>query len=315
MKIKKFIRFMVEVIGQLEREHRLGTAHVYQYALNAFRTFVKAEECWARSLDAALVKEFEAFMKRHSLMPSTSATYMRMLRATYNRAAVLNLVGVYNRSLFSDVYTGTDSLVKRALPPEVMGQWLLMDEEKELPEHLRLPWACFSLMFLLRGMPLSDLARLRQCDYKDGVISYCRHKTDRPMTLAVPADAQVLLERYANTNKSSPYLLPLLSYEGNNLEEERKEYQLVLSRYNYGLAQIGETCQIKEKISSYTARHTWATTACAEGAPIDLVCSAMGHSSSRVTQRYVKTFENKKINEMNESLISCVKRMAKSWKV
>lgn len=309
MKIKKFIRFMDGVIEQLARDHKLGTLHVYKYALKAFRSFIKAEGCWGRSLDVGLIKEFEVCMERRSLSLGTSGTYMRMLRATYNRAAKLNQVGVYNRYLFDGVYTGTDSVVKRALSAETMGQVLLTDE-RELPDALPLTCACFKLMLMLRGIPFSDLAHLRKCDYKDGVITYCRYKTNRWMAVKVPADARILLERYANTDANTPYLLPLLGYVGNDVAEEHRLYLLALGRFNYRLPLVGSALKIDVKLSSYTARHTWATAACMQGTSIDLVCDAMGHSSPRVTKRYVKPFEEKKINEMNESLINYVKQKA-----
>lgn len=297
------------VINQLEIDHKLGTAYVYRYALKALRAFIKQEGCWGRSLDVGLVKEFEVFMENRSLLLGTSGTYMRMLRATYNRAARLNLVGVYNRYLFDGVYTGTDSVVKRALSSEVMGTVLLTDE-RELPDTLPLACACFKLMLMLRGMPFSDLAHLRKCDYKEGVITYLRHKTHRWMTIEVPEDARILIERYANTDANTPYLLPLLSYAGNDVIEEHRLYLRALGRFNYRLPRMGDALKIGSKLSSYTPRHTWATAACMQGTSLDLICDAMGHSSPRVTKRYVRPFEQKKINEMNESLIMYVKKKA-----
>lgn len=48
-------------------------------------------------------------------------------------------------------------------------------------------------MRMLRGMPFSDLAHLRKCDYKDEAITYCRYKTKRWMTIKVPEDARILI--------------------------------------------------------------------------------------------------------------------------
>ena len=62
------------------------------------------------------------------------------------------------------------------------------------------------------------------------------------------------------------------------------------------------------KISSYTARHTWATLAYHMDMPIGIICQALGHSSVRVTETYLKPFENERVDKANRKLISTVRK-------
>ena len=63
-----------------------------------------------------------------------------------------------------------------------------------------------------------------------------------------------------NRNSESPYLFPILrSKEGT--EEAYREYQLALRNFNHQLSSLGKMLGLEDKLSSYAARHTWATTA------------------------------------------------------
>ena len=60
-------------------------------------------------------------------------------------------------------------------------------------------------------------------------------------------------------------------------------------------------------LSSYTARHTWATTAYYCEIHPGIISEAMGHSSITVTETYLKPFQNKKIDEANKRVIDFIR--------
>ena len=60
------------------------------------------------------------------------------------------------------------------------------------------------------------------------------------------------------------------------------------------------------KVSSYTARHTWATLSFHLGIPVGIISEALGHSSVRVTETYLKPFENERVDKANDKLIISV---------
>ena len=59
---------------------------------------------------------------------------------------------------------------------------------------------------------------------------------------------------------------------------------------------------------TYTARHTWATTAYYCEIHPGIISEAMGHSSITVTETYLKPFRSKKIDEANKQVLDFVKR-------
>lgn len=88
-----------------------------------------------------------------------------------------------------------------------------------------------------------------------------------------------------------------------------KEYQSALRRFNYQLSALKTHLNMSSHLSSYSARHTWATMAYYCEIHPGIISEAMGHSSINVTETYLKPFNDKKIDEANEKVISFVKAM------
>ena len=111
-------------------------------------------------------------------------------------------------------------------------------------------------------------------------------KTGRPLSVTLTPEAMILVKKYMNRDPSSPYLFPLLkSREGT--KEAYREYQLALRSFNQQLMLLGELLGLSDKLSSYTARHTWATTAYYCEIHPGIISEAMGHSSITVTETYL----------------------------
>lgn len=244
--MKDLTTFTLSVIQELEDEGRFGTAHVYRSMLRAFQRYWESEHPkneirMRKAFDIATIHKFERHLLERMLKLNTMSTYLRMLRAVYNRALLAGLTD-YVPGLFKHVYTGTRADVKRALPPAEMGQAL--DISASLHRELKEAQIWFALLFLLRGMPFADLARLRKCDFKDGVITYRRQKTGRQIRVHVTEEAAELIRRCADRRTDSPYLLNILGDENCRFplgrREEYRHYQQVLRRFNRKLKLLAQ---------------------------------------------------------------------------
>lgn len=165
--------------------------------------------------------------------------------------------------------------------------------------------ACFMLMFMLRGMPFIDLAHLRKQNLQGRRIVYRRHKTGKLMVVDVPPDAFRLLQKYRNRAESE-YLFPILN-EASPGKERYHLYQDTLRRFNRELARLMKKLLPGVSVSSYTARHTWATLAYHSGTPLGLISQSLGHSSILVTMSYLKPFDAEVIDKVNRQVIALVK--------
>lgn len=308
--------YMPEVIGMLKREGKFPAMHVYACTLRSYEKFC-AEERYPKNTTASLsmqeiftperLKEYEDWLAGQQSSPNTISTYMCTLQAVYNRWMSPGIEG-YNPVLFKDVYTKVESRTKRALTAEQMEQ-LRNTDFSVLTLRQQQVLTYFLLMFMLRGMPFIDLAHLRKSDLRNRRITYRRHKTGKLMVVDVPPDAMRLLQKYRDKTDSE-YLFPLL-HGGLFMEEHHHRYQETLRHFNRELARLMKQLLPGVSVSSYTARHTWATLAYHSGVPVGLISQSLGHSSIRVTMTYLKPFDAEVIDRINRQVISLVKKSKK----
>ena len=305
-KMLKVVAFMKQVADGLQMGGNFGTAHIYRSSLNAIIAYRGKGDFTFREVTPEWLKGFEIHLRSRGCSWNTVSTYLRTFRAVYNRA-VDNGMAPYVPHLFRSVYTGTRADRKRSLSDEDMKKVFAKIQTSGIRPDMQRARDLFILMFLLRGLPFVDLAYLRKSDLHDNVITYRRRKTGRPLSVTLTSEAMTILKRYMSRDSSSPYLLPLLSScEGT--EEAYHEYQLALRHFNRQLMLLGEMLGLGDKLSSYTARHTWATTAYYCEIHPGIISEAMGHSSITVTETYLKPFQNKKIDEANKRVVDFVRR-------
>ena len=307
IKMLKVVAFMKQVAKGLQMGGNFGTAHVYRSSLNAIIAYRGKGDFTFNEVTPEWIKGFEIHLRGRGCSWNTVSTYLRTFRAVYNRAVDCR-GAVYVPHLFRSVYTGTRADRKRALDTEDMQKvFTKLPQSSVVTSDMRRTQELFVLMFLLRGLPFVDLAYLRKSDLHDNVITYRRRKTGRPLSVTLTREAMVLLKRYMNRDSSSPYLFSLLeSREGT--KEAYREYQLALRSFNQQLLLLGQLLGLGDRLSSYTARHTWATTAYYCEIHPGIISEAMGHSSITVTETYLKPFRNKKIDEANQLVTDFVKR-------
>lgn len=301
------LTFMKEVTDGLQMGGNFGTAHVYRSSLNAIITYCGGEDFTFNEITPEWLKGFEIHLRDRKCSWNTVSTYMRILRAVYNRA-VDNNEAKYIPRLFRYVYTGTRAEHQRALETgnveKIFAGLILLSGVNPAMQRAR---HFFILMFLMRGMPFVDLAYLRKSDLHGNVITYRRRKTGRPLSVTLTNEAMRIVRMYMNQDVHSPYLFSFLRSPEGTMEAYR-EYQLALRSFNRQLLILGELLGIPDRLSSYTARHTWATTAYYCEVHPGIISQAMGHSSITVTETYLKPFQNKKIDEANKLIIDFIKR-------
>jgi len=301
------LTFMKEVADGLQMGGNFGTAHVYRSSLNAIIAYCGGEDFTFNEITPEWLKGFEIHLRKRKCSWNTVSTYMRILRAVYNRA-VDNNEAKYIPRLFRYVYTGTRAEHQRALETgdveKIFAGLILLSGVNPAIQRAR---HFFILMFLMRGMPFVDLAYLRKSDLHGNVITYRRRKTGRPLSVTLTNEAMRIVRMYMNQDVHSPYLFSFLRSPEGTMEAYR-EYQLALRSFNRQLLILGEFLGIPNRLSSYTARHTWATTAYYCEVHPGIISQAMGHSSITVTETYLKPFQNKKIDEANKLIIDFIKR-------
>lgn len=314
--VTDFIPYLKGVIDQLKADKKYPAVHTYTATMNSITEcagekeyVVTVEEVYTKGR----LKEYQEWLRQRKASWNTVSTYMRTLKAVRNRLVLAKRVD-YAPDLFEDVYTKVESQTKRALSEE-QERVLMTTDIESVPKNVQCALAYCLLMFYFRGMPFIDLAYLRKQDIKNGHIVYCRHKTGRQMVVRIRPEAAILLEKFKNKDSESGYLFPILNEE---IEDDSQLYQYylhVLSKFNRKLKKLSDLLLGGIRVSSYTPRHTWATLAFYQGTPIGKISKALGHSSIKVTETYLRPFENEQIDMVNDGLILSVLRSTEEKKV
>ena len=309
MKQKLLLEMLSTTIQELRANGQWGTAHVYRSARNSFSTFNNNKDIPFYKLDPNLLKSFEIYLRQRKCSWNTVSTYIKTIRSVYHRAVDMKCARYIPR-LFEHVYTGTRADRKKSLETSDIS-YLVRQTEMSIQETNYLSQnqqtkVFFVLMFMLRGIPFVDLAYLHKRDLQGNVLSYRRRKTGRALTVMLTPEVMQLVRLVADRNMDSPYLFPILQSEEGS-EAAYREYQSALRGFNRRLSTLKQSIGMKSALSTYAARHTWATMAYHCEIHPGIISEAMGHSSIAVTETYLKPFSNKKINEANRIVISFVK--------
>ena len=294
-------------IGRLRKEGRHSTAHVYKNALFSFSKFCGISNVSFRQVTRERLRLYGQYLYECGLKPNTVSTYMRMLRSIYNRGVEAGNASYVPR-LFSDVYTGVDVRQKKALPAAELHRLLYEDPKSE---RLRRTQSIAALMFQFCGMSFADLAHLEKSALESNVLRYSRIKTKTPMSVEVLDSAKEMIDQLRNKQDSLPdcpnYLFDILRGDKKRKDERAyREYQSALRRFNNSLKDLARALHLKSPVSSYTFRHSWATTAKYRGVAIEMISESLGHKSIKTTQIYLKGFgleERTKVNKGNLSYV------------
>lgn len=293
-----FFSFMKEVIVQLKRLNRDRTAETYTATLSSFWRFQNRKDVLMEEMTSDLMQEYEAYLKASGIVMNTISFYMRILRAVYNRAVEKGIVE--QRNPFRHVYTGIDKTVKRALALKEIRKI----KELDLTFYPALDFArdMFLFSFYTRGMSFVDMAYLQKSDLKNGVLVYRRRKTGQQLSVKWEECMQAIVDKYkVRVMPDWPYLLPIITVM--DAKKVRKQYKNSLYAVNLNLKRVAARIGLSIPLTTYVARHSWASIARNKNIPLAVISEAMGHDSELTTQIYLASLECSVIDKANTLIL------------
>ena len=291
LEVSNLTNYVEKQIRGLLDEDKQETARHYRSTLNAFLRFRGGCDLRLDEIDAALLKEFETYLFDSGLCANTVSFYLRIVRAICNRAVKEGLVEP-NPMLFENVHTGIEKTRKRAVEEKVVLELVAL---QLLSPDLLLARDLFLFSYYARGMAFVDLAHLRRENIKGDRIVYIRRKTGQQLEVRLLPEMRKLIDRYRHV--SGPYLFPILK----SAVPSYQEYTSALRLQNKRLKKLGKLLGID--LSTYIARHTWASVAVQKGIPEDIVSKGMGHESVKTTRIYTAFPDMSEVDRANEIVI------------
>lgn len=289
-------------ILQLEVSKSKSTIDNYRTALRQFLLYT-GPGITVRSIDNVLVEGFQRRLHDRGICLNTISCYMRSLRSLLN---IIDPKGNW-QEVFKNVFTGNAKTTKRAISPEDICRL----QQTDLKRHPRLRFFrdMFIFCFYALGMPFVDLAFLRRSQIKDGYIEYSRRKTGQPIRVKIEKPMQDIMNRYAR--KGSRYVFPILTQE--DPRQAMREYETALRCYNYTLKRLEGIAHIPH-ITSYVARHSWASMANESGIGLPVISKALGHTNMQTTIIYLRDVQAHRVDDSNAAVIKQINEIMAQMK-
>lgn len=290
-------------IKELENEEKFGTSAFYKGTLSLLKRYMK-HDVPIKEVTVEWLNGLEKFILK-TANQTTVAMNMRNIRAIMN---IAKQVGVIRESDYPfgrgkyQIKEGSGK--KKALNKKQLKAIAEYSDGSMTTEFYRDLWL---FIYFCNGLNVADLISLKFSDIQNDEISFIRKKTkDRTRDVkriyaAITPEMYSIINKWGNDPKKSVYIFPFLKPGDSAWEHEKKKKNLT-KLINKRMKMIGEKLNLG-KITTYVARHTYATVLRNEGVPISIISPMLGHSSVTTTEIYLADLESE-YRAKNASLLS-----------
>lgn len=291
--------------GQISKRNHLATlkSSLMKFTGNINLTFP--------DINNAFVKRFAAYLTKEGKKGNSSASYLSTLSGIYNSAIDDQLAEKQDTPFKTKT---SDGFKPKSLKTETTKRALSKVDFKKIIDLETLPLTplhdarlFFLLSFYTRGANFTDMALWTKENIRNNKLVYSRSKIKdkRQAIIEIIPQIREILDYFATHPKTKDgYLLPILAKKYKTDQEIKPRINKVLSHINKSLKELATLCDLQLLLSSYVARHTWATLAYKSGEPVAMISEALMHSTIKQTYTYLKGFENEELDQMNERLIN-----------
>ena len=259
--------FLSHFIAFANRHQNKRTCKIYLATVSRMLAFEpNLEKFKFEDVTVEWLTDFDLFLMEKAPSKNARNIHFRNIRAVIKDAFKADLTTAHPFDRFKH---NTEATRKRSLSIDVLRAIFNAEVEPWQQKYLDF----FKLSFMLVGINVVDLCSLTEI--QDGRIRYFRAKTHKFYSIKVEPEAMEIIER----NRGSLKLVEMV--------ENYKNYRHFYNNLCIGLMAIKKRLGVDE-LTTYWARHSWATIARKIGVPIDDIAFALGHKSNhRVTYIYI----------------------------
>jgi len=305
IKEKTVGEFYKELILSYQSSNKVGNRLIYKGSYNSIKDFSKGRMNFLfTDIDLAWLTRYEKWLRSKGNKETTISLLFRTLRSTYNKAIEAKCTKKINYPFDDFKVNKFDvSTSKRAISKDeiLLIKDIDLSSEKESVQFAR---DIFVFSYLCGGINFTDIANLKSENIINNRLYYIRQKTGKKISLQLSTDAsQIILNCQQLTDKSG-YIFPILDQRTHKtaIQKQNRIHKL-LGKTDKGLKRIAEICKIKINLTTYVARHSFATVLKKSGVNVSLISEALGHSDLSTTQIYLDSFENEQVDAAMQHLL------------
>ena len=302
--------YLTAYIQRLNGENRSGNAMTFTHLKTALLRCFGSLDFYFIDIDNDFFKKLETWLRTQAHYSDNSiGIRFRSLRALYNQAITDNLIKKANYPFDTfKVSRFKETTAKRAISKEDIMRLVDLDVRtltKYPKPFLVLSKDLFLFSYLGCGINLTDMLHLKHRDLIGDRITFSRQKTGKLITFRLQPAAMDILRKYMKVeHDSDDYIFPVLKQTIHvTAEQQYARVKRVTKLVNRYLKMIGEYLEFPIPLTTYVARHSFATVLKRSGVSTSIISESLGHSSEKVTQIYLDSFENSQIDEAMQHLL------------
>lgn len=295
-----------KIIEKLKSERRIGTATSYNTSMNSLKKF--SPKLFFRDVTVLFLNDYENWILSEGRSSTTVGIYLRPLRAVLNQAIE---DGEFLRELYPfgkrRYQIPASRNIKKALTLEEVGKIVRFQAAPGTWWEKARDMFVFS--YFANGMNIKDILRLKYSNIDGEYIRFTRAKTYRtnranntPVIFHLSKELLDIIGRFGNPKiPSSNFIFPVLG-DDMTPEKEMADVQQFTQMVNKYLKKIASEVGIDKNITTYFARHSFATVLKKHGMSPLFISESLGHSSLKTTQNYLDSFEDEQKKEIADVL-------------
>lgn len=299
------LNFFQEIIDRLVTSKQIGNANIYKDTFRSVKAFVKNRDFTFFELDYNFLIKYETYLRGNHLTDTSLSVYFRTLRAVYNRAIKESAARLQDYPFKLFQVSKFDTTTRKRAIAKIDIKKI---EALELPENtIRFNARQYFLFsYYGSGINFIDMANLKWHDILADRLVYNRSKTGKDINFKLLGPARQILDYWKPiTGKSlTNYIFPILDASKHITPTQiDNRVTKVIGQVNKELKTIGIMAGIEVPLTTYVARHTFATVLKKSGVATAVISEAMGHKTEAITQTYLKSFENEILDNAAENLL------------
>ena len=291
-------------IQSLNDEGRISTARAYHDSLTSILSYKKNLK--VSQITPDFLKGYEKWMTDNGRSLTTVGMYVRALRTIFNMA-IENEVIDASKYPFKKYTIPAPQKISRTLKKEEIKQIINYTAKRDA-DAVALDYWVFS--FISNGMNFKDIALLKYGNINGDFLEFRRAKTKRTtnnnsLPIMVPLDenlSYIIKKRGNKSIKKEDYIFPILKH-GLTPQQEYDHIKTFVRNTNKRLTRVGIELGLSLKVTSYVARHCFATIQKNNNAPLAYISEALGHSNLKTTQNYFGRFEDEGLKVFHSGLM------------
>lgn len=296
-------QYFDKVIDRFISSGQIKNSEIYKDAKRNLQYYTGIKEIHFSDIDVSFLNQFEEFLKAKGKGGNTIYIYLRTLRAVLNRAIKEDVCSeqYYPFKKFSLGKYARLKTEKRAISKAEIDKVI---EMKPKTANIILARHIFLFSYYCRGMNFTDIVFLKWKDINNGRLAYTRRKTNEPFNIQLLPPAIDILNYYKdNTQNNNDYIFPLLTSDYKTPQAIFNRKVKMLRIINKNLKAVGKLAGIQTQLTTYVARHSYATIMKKKGISTSVISQALGHQSEKVTQVYLESFDNDILDEASKVIL------------